>query len=109
VTKSAKGEVEIAAWNLVDPDRHGSRPGVDFEFLNVPADAQAGIQRVDSEHGNVLPNYAAMGKRLDPTPEQVEELNRERAPALPDELRLKGGRLKLSLASNTLALIKVET
>jgi xylan 1,4-beta-xylosidase len=49
-----------------------------------------------------------MGKPLDPTPEQVEKLNRETALALPEELRLKGGRLKLSLAPNTLALIKVE-
>ena len=108
MTKSANGEVEIVAWNLVDPDRHGATPGIDFEFLNVPADALAGIQRVDSEHGNVLPRYAAMGKRLDRTPEQVEKLNRETALDQPEELRLKGGRLKLSLAPNTLALIKVE-
>ena len=90
MTNSANGEFEIVAWNLVDPDRHGATPGIDFEFLNVPADALAGIQRVDSEHGNVLPRFAAMGKRLDLTPEQVEKLNRERAPALPDGLRLKG-------------------
>jgi xylan 1,4-beta-xylosidase len=81
---------------------------MDLEFFNVPADARASIQRVDTEHGNVLPHYAEMGKPLDPTPEQVEKLNRETALALPEELRLKGGRLKLSLAPNTLALIKVE-
>jgi xylan 1,4-beta-xylosidase len=63
VTNSANGEVEIVAWNLVDPDRHGAMPGIDFEFLNVPADALAGIQRVDSEHGNVLPRYAAIWAR----------------------------------------------
>jgi xylan 1,4-beta-xylosidase len=81
---------------------------MEFEFLNMPADAQASIQRVDTEHGNVLPHYAAMGKPLDPTPEQVEELNRETALAPPEQVRLNGGRLKLSLAANTLALIKVE-
>jgi xylan 1,4-beta-xylosidase len=108
VTKSVNGEIEIAAWNLVDPDKHGSTRSIDFEFLNIPADAQASIQRVDTEHGNVLPHYAAMGKPLDPTPEQVEKLNRETALAAPEELGLKGGRLKLSLAPNTLALIKVE-
>ena len=30
-----------------------------------------------NEHGNVLPVYAAMGKPLNPTPTQVEEMNRE--------------------------------
>jgi xylan 1,4-beta-xylosidase len=108
VTKSVNGEVEIAAWNMVDPDQQGSTRSIEFEFLNVPADAQASIQRVDAEHGNVLPHYAAMGQPLDPTPEQVEKLNRETALALPEQLRLKGGRLKLSLAPNTLVLIKVE-
>ena len=44
----------------------------------------------------------------DARPEQVEKLNRETALVLPEESRLKGGRLKLSLAPNTLALIKVE-
>jgi xylan 1,4-beta-xylosidase len=107
VTKSVNGEVEIASWNLVDPDQQGSTRSIEFEFLNVPADAQASIQRVDAEHGNVLPHYAAMGQPLDPTPEQVEKLNRETALALPEQLRLKGGRLKLSLAPNTLVLIKV--
>jgi xylan 1,4-beta-xylosidase len=108
VTRSANGELEIAAWNLVDPDKHGSTRSMDFEFLNVPADARASIQRVDTEHGNVLAHYAAIGKPLDPTPEQVEKLNRETALDQPEELRLKGGRLKLSLAPNTLALVKVE-
>jgi xylan 1,4-beta-xylosidase len=65
------------------------------------------VERVDQQHGNVLERYAAMGKPLDPTPAQVEQLNRETALPAPEETRLQGGKLELTLTPNTLALIKV--
>ena len=43
---------------------------------------RATVERIDDDHGNVLPRYEAMGKPLDPTSAQVEQLNRETA--LPD-------------------------
>ena len=36
------------------------------------------------DHSNVLKDYAAMGKPIDPTPAQVEQLNRETALGAPD-------------------------
>jgi len=39
-------------------------------IAGVPANARVTIQRVDSNHGNVPPRCAAMGKPLDPMPEQ---------------------------------------
>jgi xylan 1,4-beta-xylosidase len=66
------------------------------------------IQRVDQDHGNVLKQYLAMGQPLDPTPDQVVQLNRESGlPALEDT-RLQAGKLQLSLAPNSLALIKIK-
>jgi xylan 1,4-beta-xylosidase len=108
VTKGANGELAIAAWNLVDPDKQGTAQTMSFEFANVSPDARVSIQRVDDDHGNVLKEYAAMGQPLDPTPDQVEQLNRKTALPAPEEARLKGGRMQLSLMPNTLALIKVQ-
>jgi xylan 1,4-beta-xylosidase len=96
----------IAAWNLVDPDQHGTTRQIDLVFHNLPAASRVTIQRVDDEHGNVLPHYAAMGKPLSPTPNQVEELNRETALPAPEQVSLQGGRLQLTLSPNALVLVK---
>ena len=68
--------------------------------------ARVSVERVDEQHGNVLKQYAAMGKPLDPTPAQVEQLNRETALPAPEEMKLQGGKLELTLTPNTLALVK---
>jgi xylan 1,4-beta-xylosidase len=49
-----------------------------------------------------------MGSPLDPTPLQVEQLNRESALPQPEKVRLHEGRMHLNLTPNTLALIEVE-
>jgi xylan 1,4-beta-xylosidase len=56
----------------------------------------------------VLKEYAAMGKPLDPTPAQVEELNRKTALAAPEQAKLQGERLQLSLTPDALVLVRVE-
>ncbi|MGA7316960.1 MAG: glycosyl hydrolase family 39 [Silvibacterium sp.] len=106
VTKTSDGGLAIAAWNLVDPDQHGTTHQIDLVFHNLQAASRVTIQRVDDEHGNVLPHYAAMGKPLSPTPNQVEELNRETALPAPEQVSLQGGRLQLTLSPNALVLVK---
>ncbi len=68
---------------------------------------RATVERIDDGHGNVLPRYEAMGKPLDPTPAQVEQLNRETALPGPEEVKLDGSRLELTLTPNALVLVKV--
>jgi len=107
VTKAKDEGLAIAAWNLVDPDQQGSVQSMEFTFRGVSKDAHVTVQRVDSEHGNVLKQYAAMGKPLDPTPAQVEQLNHETALSPPERLRLENGELKVQLTPNSLLLITV--
>ncbi len=107
VTKSADGGLAIAAWNLVDPEQHGATRTLTLSFLGVPRDASVTLQRVDSNEGNVLPKYAAMGRPPDPTPTQAEQLNRETALNPPQRVRLQSGKLELTLTPNALALVKV--
>lgn len=108
-TKSANGLLEIAAWNLVDPGRQGSTRILDLVFRNVPANARVTIETVDQDRGNVLPKYSAMGSPLDPTPEQVKELNRETALPPPRQEHLSSGHLSLKLTPDALDLLTVET
>jgi xylan 1,4-beta-xylosidase len=48
-----------------------------------------------------------MGKPLDPTEAQVEQMNRETALEAPEQHKLENGKLMLHLGSNALLLIKV--
>ena len=108
-TKSADGYLAVVAWNLVDPDQQGTTRTMELTFRDVAPNAKITLQRVDTDHGNVLPRYAAMGKPLDPTPDQVEQLNRETALPAPEVSALKNGKLELQLTPNALILVKIET
>jgi xylan 1,4-beta-xylosidase len=107
VTKTPDGGLAIAAWNLVDPDKHGTTTLLELDFRGISPNARVTVQRVDSDHSNVLRNYAAMGKPLDPTPAQVDELNRETALAPPEPMSIENGALRLTLTPNALFLVKV--
>jgi xylan 1,4-beta-xylosidase len=108
VTKTSDGGLAIAVWNLVDPDQHGSMRTITLDFSHVSANERVSVQRIDDQHGNVLKSYEAMGKPLDPTPAQVEQLNRETALPAPEEVKMQGGKLELSLTPNALVLVKVK-
>ena len=108
MTKDEHGALAVALWNLVDPGSQGGEETIDLVFRHVPANAQVTIQRVDDEHGNVLPRYAAMGRPRNPTPDQGMELNRETALPPPQPAQLSGGRLELHLTPNALVLVRMQ-
>jgi xylan 1,4-beta-xylosidase len=108
VTRTANGNLAIAAWNLVDPGQQGTSRELNLHLSSVLQNAKVAIQRVDQTHGNVLPQWAAMGKPKNPTPAQAEQLNRETALPAPEQTALRNGTLHLSLTPNALVLIQVE-
>ena len=95
VTRKANGDLAIAAWNLVDPGQQGTSRDLNFRLAGVAQNAKVAIQRVDQTHGNVLPQWAAMGKPKNPSPEQAEQLNRETALPTPEQTTLRNGALHL--------------
>jgi xylan 1,4-beta-xylosidase len=106
-TRAADGSLVVAAWNLVDPDEHGTTRTIDLIFRGVPADARVMIQAVDRDHGNVLPQYEAMGSPADPTPAQVDALNHATALPAPVQERLHGSRITLTLTPDALVVITI--
>ncbi len=107
VTKSADGTLVIAAWNIVDPDKPPAQREMTLVFHGVRPDASVSILRVDEDHSNTLKAYAALGKPLDPTEAQVEQMNRETALGTPKQRTLDSGRLNLQLGSNALLLFRI--
>jgi xylan 1,4-beta-xylosidase len=108
VTRTANGDLAIAAWNLVDPGQQGTSRDLNLQLAGVAQNAKVAIQRVDQTHGNVLPQWGAMGKPKNPSPEQAEQLNRETALPAPEQTALRNGTLHLSLSPNALVLIQIE-
>ncbi|HEX4037515.1 MAG TPA: glycosyl hydrolase family 39 [Acidobacteriaceae bacterium] len=108
-TRAADGTLRIAAWNIVDPGMQGVTRTLSLVFSGVPPDTPVSIERVDSEHGNVLPKYRAMGSPADPTPEQVRELNRETDPGAPLQTHLQGDALNFTLTPNALVLVELKS
>jgi xylan 1,4-beta-xylosidase len=106
-TRTGSRDVEVAVWNLVDPDQKGDSKTVTLIFQHDAPDSHVTIQRLDAEHGNVLKQFAAMGGPVDPTPAQVEQLNRATALPRPADEHLRNGALTISLAPNTLAVIQL--
>jgi xylan 1,4-beta-xylosidase len=109
VTRMQTGGLVIAVWNLVDPDRPGKERTFEFTFTGLPVGAHVTVERIDADHGNVLKPYAAMGRPVDPTPAQVEELNRETALPAPQPTPLRDDKVTLHLGDNELVLLKVGT
>ncbi len=125
VTRTQGARLAIAAWNLVDPvessqanpDQHDPvqtdagqarvARTIEFVFHGLPAGAHVTVQRIDSDHGNVLKEYAAMGRPLDPTPLQVTKLNQMTELPTPEPAHLQDNRLKVQLSPNTLLLIEI--
>jgi xylan 1,4-beta-xylosidase len=107
-TKTADGDIALVAWNLVDPDQHGITRAMELTFRDVPSNAKVFLQSVDSDHGNVLKQYAAIGKPIYPTPDQVAQLNRETSLPAPKQSTLRNGVLELELTPNALVLVKIE-
>jgi xylan 1,4-beta-xylosidase len=108
VTKTAGGGLAIVLWNLVDPDAQGSPRTINLTFAQVAPTTRVSIQRIDQEHGDVLSHYKAMGSPEDPTPAQVEQLNRESALPPPQQTTLRDRKLSLTLTPNALVLIKLQ-
>ncbi|HVP45633.1 MAG TPA: hypothetical protein VMT32_03585 [Bryobacteraceae bacterium] len=107
VTRRHDGSLVLAVWNLVDPDKAGSRLHVRLEFNHVAANAPVSISLVDVDHGNALAAYRALGSPDYPAQEQVRKINAATALPAPERRHLDGTHLDLELQVNALALIEL--
>jgi xylan 1,4-beta-xylosidase len=107
VTKDSDGSLRIALWNLSDPVKRGPPKTMTIAISGVAKNAPVLIERVDDEHGNVLPIYKAMGSPVYPSPKQIEEMNRKTALPPAERSSLKDGSLTLELGPNALYVIRV--
>jgi xylan 1,4-beta-xylosidase len=106
-TKRKDGDLVIAVWNLVDPDKSPTPKSVRLIFNAVGSNPTVKVSRVDDQHGNTLAAYRAMGTPRYPTEEQIRQLNAATALPSPAEHRLQGNHLDLHLDANALVLVEL--
>jgi len=106
VTRREDGTLVVAAWNLVDPDRHGATKTLRLEFRGVAPDSVVSVRQLDDQHGNTLAAYRALGSHRYPLRRDVEEINRT-AEVSARGARLDDGSLTLVLSPDALALIEI--
>ena len=124
-TKLAGGGVAVALWDYAPPTGTGANytmpggsngasgaagPGKTFELevQGAPAGAKVQVWRVDEDHGNVLKAFDAMGRPPgDLTPAQVEKLRAAGKMAAPEETKLSGGKLRVTVPAHGLAVLLI--
>jgi xylan 1,4-beta-xylosidase len=119
VTETHDGSLAIALWDYAPPTGTGANYTMptgpagpaktfDLELQNVAPNASVQVWRVDDGHGNVLKAFDAMGRPPgDLTPQQVATLRAAGAMAPPERMRLRHGRLQLTVPAHGLAVVLV--
>ena len=118
-TTDGGGHVAVALWDYAAPYGTGaaykpppSSPVLTktfhVSFEHVAADAPVRILRVDEEHGNVLKAFDAMGRPPgDLTQAQVKQLQAAGAMPEPEQAKLHGGKLEITVPAHGLAVVLV--
>jgi xylan 1,4-beta-xylosidase len=107
VTKRPDGSLVIALWNLVEPGVAGSPKEFQLSLKGLGSPALAQIMRADADHGDTLDAWKEMGSPADPTKEQIMQLRKVGSPVAPESLPIEGGKLRVSVPSQGLAVITV--
>jgi len=106
VTRRDDGGWTIAVWNLALPEEQGTSKDIAITIKGWGR-RRATISRVDSAHGSVHPAYAAMGRPVSPTADQLRSLRRAAALGAEETKSFEGGRLAVTVPPHGLALIEV--
>ena len=104
-TRHKDGSLSIAVWNYSDPEQPGAPKQISLDFTGLKGKQRVTIYRLDANHGNALPAYAAMGSPASPTQQQYQILKAAANLPAPEVRTLKRGRITLTLPAKALDLI----
>lgn len=105
-TRAGK-KLEIAVWNYSDTKAEGQPKQVTLEIDGWRGGHKILIYRLDEQHGDALPAYAAMGKPASPTQQQYTDLKNAAKLAPPEKAKLKNNQITITLPPKALDLIEV--
>ena len=107
-TRRKDGSLAIAVWNYSEPKEAGAAEKVTLKLNGLTGSAhRVMLYRLDADHGNVLPAYAAMGSPVDPTQPQYESLRKAAELPPPQVLKMSGNEILLTLPPKALDLVEI--
>jgi xylan 1,4-beta-xylosidase len=115
-TRNEDGSLVLALWNYAPPygtgpkytpppSTLGPRKVIRLNLKGVPPDAAVELWQLDTDHGNVLKAFDAMGRPSHPSSEQIAELQSAGRLPAPQQLHLISGTLTVILPSQGLAVL----
>ena len=106
-TRRKDGTLEIAAWNMADPDAPGTDKQLTFQFQHARA-SKVQVTRLDAEHGDVHKAYAAMGSPRYPTKDQIEKLKIASRLSAAETHAIRNGSVTLGIPAHGLVLLEMK-
>ena len=117
ITRRKDGTLVLALWNYAPPDGTGAlytTPGplgptktFAIDLKGLRAGAHARVWRVDSDHGNVVRAFDAMGRPAFPSREQFAKLRAAAKLGAPATVALSGSKLRLDVPAHGLAVVEI--
>jgi xylan 1,4-beta-xylosidase len=115
-TKTKDGGLALALWNYLPPlgegDKYTPEPAkvgesktFEVELKGLPNGSKVLLWRVDGMHGNAIPAFDAMGRPQTPSREQLAELRKAGAASPPESLKLKDGKVKVTVPARGLVVL----
>ena len=104
-TRGADKRAQVLLWNYHDDDVPGPDARIDLRVSGVAPAAAGRMWRVDPAHANAFGAWQAMGSPAKPTVAQIAALKRA-SMLVSEDVRLKDGRLNLSLPRQGVALVE---
>jgi xylan 1,4-beta-xylosidase len=104
-TRGADQRAQVLLWNYHDDDVPGPDARIDLRVSGVAPAAAGRMWRVDPAHANAFGAWQAMGSPAKPTVAQIAALKRA-SMLVSEDVRLKDGRLNLSLPRQGVALVE---
>jgi xylan 1,4-beta-xylosidase len=106
-TRAGKKKLEIAVWNYSDTKATGETRQITLQIDGWHGGHKILIYRLDEQHGDALPAYAAMGKPESPTQQQYTELKNAAKLGPPEKAKLKKNQITITLPPKALDLVEV--
>jgi xylan 1,4-beta-xylosidase len=107
VTRRQEGSLAIAVWNYSAPKETGAAERVILKLHGLAGDHRVTVYRLDGNHGNVLPVYAAMGSPSEPTQKQYDALRKVAEISPPEVSKLNDDQITITLPPKALDLIEI--
>jgi xylan 1,4-beta-xylosidase len=106
-TSHKDGSLSIAVWNYSAPKQPGKTKTIVLRLEGLTGTHSVSVYRLDSDHGNALRAYRAMGSPTYPTQKQYRELRKAGQLSPPQTFPLENNRISLKLTPKALDLVEI--